>query len=134
MNTTLRGPMGQKAPKQRGTALEKRYYRWLHQNCCCVLTGYHPFEIAHTGGLAEGKGTSRKAWIETCLPLRKQLHEAEERRRAAFWANVGFPDYLAWAERLYDIFEADSDPADLLMDMQERANRDEITSILWGKI
>ncbi len=112
-----------KTPNRRGTLIEKNYYRWLHQNAACCLTGYTPFEIAHTGGLSEGKGTGRKSNLETCLPLRLELHRHEEQGREKFWQLAGFPDHLAWAERLFDIFEANDDPTTLLWDMQERANR-----------
>lgn len=130
----FKGPLGQKTPNLRGTTLEKRYNRWLHDNCSCVLTGYRPFEIAHTGGLSEGKGMGRKSALHTCLPLRKELHLIEEKSRETFWAEVGFPDHLAWAERLYDIFEAHDDPMALLMDMHERTNIIAVTEMLRGKL
>lgn len=129
-----RGPLGQKQPKQRGTPLERRYYKWLHRMCFCVLTGNPTFEIAHTGGLSEGKGMGRKSRLETCLPLIRPLHVIEERQRRTFWAEVGFPDHLDWAARLYDIFEAKDDPMSLLMDMNDRANIPAIAAMLKGNL
>lgn len=119
-----------KSPNLRGTTLEKRYFRWMHDNVSCVLTGYRPFEIAHTGGLLEGKGMARKSALWTCLPIRRELHLIEERNRREFWERVGFPDHLDWAARLYDIFEKHDDPLSLLMDMQDRASRGEIIRML----
>ncbi len=122
----------QKTPSKRGTEKERRYYAWLHGNCACVLTGNPIFEVAHTGGLAHGKGMGRKAALETCLPLIRDLHVIEERRRDLFWLEAGFPDYIAWAERLYDIFEKGDDPTALILDMNEGANREAIRNMLKG--
>lgn len=127
---TPRPLLGQKVKSLRHTGIERRYYKWLHDNCCCVLTGYKPFDIAHTGGLSQGKGMATKAALHTCLPLRRELHLIEERSRKDFWAQVGLPDHLAWAERLYDNFETGDDPTTLLLDMQEQANRSVIASML----
>ena len=126
-------PVLPKQPSLRFTARERRYYRWLHENGSCCMTGQRPFELAHTGGLAQGKGMGRKAAIWTVLPLIRDLHIAEERGRFEFWRNAGFPDHLDWAIRLYDIFEAKGDPASLLLDMQDRANRTFLLSIMKGK-
>lgn len=119
----LNQPIHVKTPNLRGTPAEKRFYKWLHTYGVCCLTGQPQFEIAHTGGYAEGKGTARKAHVKTCLPLIRSLHIIEERNRAEFWDNVGFPDYLARAERLYDNYEAGYDPRDLLLEMSETCNR-----------
>ena len=123
-------PIFQKTPNLRGTPLERRYYKWLHENCACCLTMQPEFDICHTGGLTEGKGMGRKAAIKTCLPLIRKLHLTEEAGRERFWEAVGIPDYLAWAERLFDLFETDQSPEDLLMDMHERANLIEVARMM----
>lgn len=121
-------PIYQKTKSLRGTPTEKRYYKWLHQAGVCCLTGYTPFEIAHTGK----KAMSLKAPLWTCLPLQSRLHWHEEKARDAFWQGAGYPDHLDWAERLYDHFTTGQDPLVLLMDMAEQANREFIAKILRG--
>jgi hypothetical protein len=86
--------------------------------------------LAHTGGHTEGKAMGRKAWLKTVLPISRPLHHVEERNRTAFWDGVGITDYLDWAERLFDIFEAGGDPTALFMDMRDRANDDFMAQIL----
>lgn len=115
---------------QRFTAAERNYFAWMHRECTCCLTGYPEFEIAHTGGLSEGKGTSRKSWLNTCLPIRKELHLVEERNRSEFWSRAGFEDHLAWADRLHEIYTTEQDPNDLVADMQDLANRDWLVECL----
>lgn len=117
-------------PSQRHTPQEKAYYAWMHDRCTCCLTGSPEFHIAHTDGLAQGTGMAQKASLSTCLPLVHLLHLEEEKGRERFWQNAGIPDYLAWAERLYDLFETNQRPDDLLLDMQDRANRDYLLQIL----
>ncbi|MDP5216731.1 hypothetical protein Q5Y75_05830 [Ruegeria sp. 2205SS24-7] len=125
-------PPAQKVRTMRGSTEEKRYYKWLHLNCVCCLSGRIDIELAHTGGPAEGKGMSRKAALWTVLPLSKPLHHAEERNRREFWKNVGipYPQHIEWAERLYDHFTKQDDPTALLADMQARANRAFLAQIL----
>lgn len=132
-NLAGRPPLGLKdraAPKRFSTA-EARYYRWLHRLPCC-LSDRQDIEIAHTGGLAEGKGMGRKAALWTCLPLARPLHLAEETGRERFWAGAGL-DRLPWAARLYDVYEAGGDMGDalaLVRDMQDAADRDFLVTIL----
>jgi len=130
MNIGNRPPLGLKAPKERYTPQEARYYAWLHDQGQCCLTGRADIELAHTGGLTEGKGTGRKAWLKTVLPIAKPLHVLEERNRRQFWVQAGHPDYLAWAERLFDIYEANYSPLALFLDMQEQADRAFLTTVL----
>lgn len=128
-----RGPMGQKdrsLPK-RFSETERRYYAWLHNFPCC-LSGRPDVQIAHTGGLAQGKGMGRKAALWTCLPLSAPLHWAEEANRDAFWHGAGVKP-LPFAERLYDIFGNGASLADgfaLIGDMQAKANRFFLADIL----
>ena len=122
-------------PKQsnlRGHSVEMRYMSWLHNHGTCCLSGRIDIEIAHTGGLAQGKGLGRKANLSTCLPLSRPLHHAEERSRAEFWTRAGFPNnqHLDFAERLYDLFETNQPPADLFADMQAQADRAFLAEIL----
>lgn len=123
-----RGALGQKQIKERFTPLEGRYYAWLHLNGMCCLTGYKPFEIAHTGK----KHTAMKAPLRTCLLLRKELHMLQEKYRAEFWDGAGFPDSdrFDWSIRLFEMFEKNEDPTPLLMDMAGRANRDYLMEVL----
>lgn len=123
-------PIFQKTASARGTTLEARYYYWLHSWETCCLSGRPDIEVAHTGGYAQGKSMSRKAALETCLPIASALHRAEERDRVGFWEGVGLPDYLDWAQRLFDIFEANGDPRPLFADMQALADRGFMMGIL----
>lgn len=128
-----KGPMGQKdrsLPKRFSEA-ERHYYTWLHNFPCC-LSGRVDVQIAHTGGLTEGKGMGRKAALSTCLPLSAPLHWAEEAGRVNFWRGTGVSP-LPFAERLYDIFEAGGNLADgfaLIHDMQAKADRSFLAAIL----
>ena len=129
-------PLGLKQPKERFTAMEKRFNKFMHRDVgrCCI-TDRPDIEIAHTGGLAHGKGAARKAWLSTCLPLAKPLHVIEERNHEEFWARVGFPDKdrFHWSVRLWDIFQKGDDYRAVnawLADMQARANRAEIYDML----
>lgn len=130
MSLTGKGPLGLKEPRTRHTAMEKAYFAWVRDTCVCCLTGQPTFEISHTGSLAHGKGMAVKAVPWTCLPIIRALHVVEERGRDAFWREVGLPDHIEWAVRLYDIFEKREDPTPLLLDAQARANRPFIISIL----
>lgn len=130
-----RGPVGLKdrsLPK-RFSEPERRYYAWLHNFPCC-LSGRPDVQIAHTGGLAQGKGMGRKAALWTCLPLSFPLHVAEEANREAFWRGAGV-DRLPFAERLYGIFEGGASLIDgfaLIHDMQAKADRSYLAAILAG--
>ncbi|WP_226552938.1 hypothetical protein [Celeribacter naphthalenivorans] len=134
MNLMNKPPMGQKQPRvKRYSAEERKYFRWLHSFGMCCLSGRPDIEIAHTGGLAEGKGTGLKALVQTSLPLARALHHFEERNRADFWERAGFPDHIAWAQRLFDIWEKGGDRYEaeaLLRDMQDRASRAFLAEIL----
>lgn len=127
-------PRGQKdrsLPK-RFSEPERRYFTWLHNFPCCLSGRTWDVQIAHTGGLAEGKGMGRKAALSTCLPLSYPLHVAEEANREAFWHGAGV-DRLPFAERLYDIFENGASLADgfaLIGDMQAQADRGYLAEIL----
>lgn len=126
-----RGPLGQKQPGiKRGSTLERRYYKWLHSYRECCLTGRHDIELAHTGGLTEGKGTGRKASVKTVLPLARPLHHIEERNRRGFWNAVGISDRLAFAERLFDLFEQNEPPNHLYADMRAKADFRFLAAIL----
>lgn len=134
-NLAGKPPLGQKdrsLPKRFSEA-ERRYYAWLHNFPCC-LSGRIDVQIAHTGGLTQGKGMGRKAALWTCLPLSHRLHVIEEANREAFWRCTGI-DRLAFAERLYDIYENGASLADgyaLIGDMQAKADRSYLASILSG--
>lgn len=134
MNLANLPPMGQKLRSMRGSTEEKKYFWWLHSVGQCCLTGRHDFELAHTGTQAEGKGMARKAALWTVLPLSRPLHHAEERNRAEFWQNAGFPypQHIHWAERLYDIWNKREDPTPLFLDMAAQANRQYLQQILGG--
>ena len=119
-----------KTPSQRHTPEERAFNRWLHSGGTCCLTDYPYFHIAHTGGLPEGKGMGVKSWLGTGLPLRFELHLIEERTRETFWEQVGFADYLKWAEKLYDCHNAGGDPQDILQDMHRQADRTIIADML----
>lgn len=131
MNLCQRPPF-QKTASLRGTATETRYFAWLHSYRTCCLTGRPDIELAHTGGAAEGKGMARKAWLHTVLPLARALHHAEESNRAKFWHLAGFPhkEHLAYAERLFEVFEQGDDPSALLADMQWQADRGYLAQFL----
>lgn len=130
-----KGPMGQKLKSMRGSTEERKYNWWLHSLGECCLTGRQDIELAHTGTHAEGKGMSRKAAVWTILPLSRALHHAEERNRAEFWQQAGFPypEHIHWAERLYDHFTKREDPSALLADMQAKANRSFLQQVLGGR-
>lgn len=131
MNLTGHGPMGQKEQiVKRGSALEKRYHKWLHGYQECCLSGRYDIELAHTGGTSEGKGMSRKAWLHTLLPLSRPLHHFEETRSDEFWAGVGIENYLTYAARLWDLFKANEPPHALYAEMQMRASIPFMTQIL----
>jgi hypothetical protein len=127
-------PRGLKATRiERYSAAERDYFRWLHSFGQCCLSGRPEIDIAHTGGLKEGKGMGLKAVVETSLPLHWLLHRHEERYRDRFWRMAGFPDHIAWAQRLYDIYEKGGDRYEaeaLLRDMQDRASIEFLTEIL----
>ena len=130
MNRVTPMPLRQKEPTLRGTSIERRYFIWMHAKTSCIGTLQWPIEVAHTGGLQEGKGMGRKAHLWTCIPLIRALHLEEEKNRPLFWERIGYPDHLTWAERLYDIFEADDDPSALIWDMHEGANHDYVREVL----
>ena len=132
MDLMGRGEMGLKQDQgpKRFSALERRYYRWLHSYQECCLTGRHDIELAHTGGYAQGKAMGAKASVMTVLPLARDLHHAEEADRQAFWREVGIKDYLAFAERLFDLFEANEPPHVLYADMRARADLHFMAQIL----
>ena len=120
-------PIYQKTRKDRFTPKERAYYAWLHDDPLCCLTGQTGgIEIAHTGP----KAMSMKAPLATCLPIIKPLHDFEERNRDVFWSEAGFPDYLAWAERLMDMFETGRPKEVVLDEMIAAANRAYIASLL----
>lgn len=133
-NLAGKPPLGQKdrsLPKRFSEA-ERRYYAWLHNFPCCLSGRTWDVQIAHTGGLAQGKGMGRKAALWTCLPLSAPLHWAEETDRATFWRHAGVKP-LPFAERLYDIFENGASLADgfaLIGDMQAQADRAYLATIL----
>ena len=127
-----RGALGQKATKQRHTAQERAYYEWMHVNGACVLTLTPSFQIAHTGGLAQGKGMSRKAALNTCLPLYYALHHLEERHRARFWEAV-LPDYLDHAAALYECFKKGGDIYAVLAEANRKSNTDSVRDMLAGQ-
>ncbi len=136
--TNLAGlpPMGLKAVGiARYSRTEQYYFRWLH-TLSCALTGNNiDIQIAHTGGLREGKGMRLKAPVNTCLPIHYRLHLEEEKNRAAFWKGVGF-DPVPFAERLFEIYEQGADSAlafDLLWDTRNKANQSFIAEILMRK-
>lgn len=128
MNRVLpQGEVRQRIPSERFTPQEKRYYKWLHEGggeCC--LTAQPKFEIAHTGK----KHGPMKAPLNTCLPIIRGLHIIEERMRLIFWEQVGFPDYLDWAERLHDCHIEGGHPMDVLQEMQRQADRTIIADML----
>ena len=103
----------------RGTAKERKYYRWLEGMPCCLSARTDAVQRAHTGK----KGVGRKAPLWTVLPLQHALHLAEEAGRDSFWEQAGH-DPIPWAERLFDCFEKDDrEGAEaLLFDMHEGAN------------
>lgn len=108
------------------------YFKWLHSYQTCCLTGRQDIQIAHTGGLAQGKGMALKSAVWTCLPLSAPLHWAEERGREDFWFNAGFQgeDRFHWSIRLHEIYQQNDDPTTLFADMQLRANRAYLATIL----
>lgn len=123
-------PIYQKTDNLRGTAIESRYYKWLHTYECCVTGNPYGLEIAHTGGLPEGKGTGRKANLDTCLPLIKPLHMIEEKNREYFWNVVGLPDHLVFAARLFEAFENGESGHTVLIDMRDQVNRNAVIKLL----
>jgi hypothetical protein len=130
MNLTGQKPY-QKEGTKRFTAEEQAYYEWLHQ-FECIVTGYHPFEIAHTGGIAEGKGMSRKAHLETCLPLRRELHLIEEADSERFWTAIGLPHYLKLAKSLHEYFIKDENPLLFIRAVQDEVRRDVVFQMMRG--
>ena len=120
----------QKTDNLRGTAIEDRYYSWLHETECCVTGNPYGIEIAHTGGLPEGKGMSRKSNLDTCLPLVKSLHVIEERNRDYFWKSIGLSDHLVFAARLFEAFENGESAHTVLIDMQDKVNRAAVRLLL----
>ncbi len=112
------------------TSEETRYYGWLHNRCKCIVTGQPQFDIAHTGGLPEGKGMGIKANCNTCLPLIRPLHEHEEKNRALFWPTVGLPDHLEIAGQLFVAFKANQDPFWILEEAWTRVDHEYVRAIL----
>ena len=125
-----KGPPPAKVSNLRGSTVETRYYKWLHLNCTCCVTGQPAFDIAHTGGLAQGKGMSRKAWLQTCLPLIRPLHRLEEGKSEFFWPTVGLPNYLDDALALYQMFERGISPDADLEAMQGRIDQEYVATLL----
>lgn len=119
-----------RAKSERGTALERRYFAWLHSYQTCCLSGRMDIDLAHTGGLIDGKGLGLKSPLRTVLPLSRPLHHVEESRRGDFWTCAGVPDYRAFAKRLFKIFKQGEPPHDLFADMQAKANRAYLAQIL----
>ena len=116
-----------KPENHRHTAKERAYYAYLHRDPLCCLTGQtHGVQVAHTGP----KAMALKAPLSSCLPILHSLHDFEERHRAEFWVNAGFPDHLAWAERLFDLFETSQPKEPLIYDMIARANRAYLMEVL----
>ena len=117
----------------RGTSTESRYYRWLTGMPCCLSARTDRVQRAHTGGLSEGKGMSRKAPLWTVLPLYWSLHAVEERQRKRFWGEVGI-EPIPHAERLFDMFEVnDRTGAELMLaDMHEAANLEYLAEHIHG--
>jgi hypothetical protein len=122
------GELRQRVKSQRFTPEERAYFAWLgwQNDGECCLTGYPAFEIAHTGPKAMGL----KSPLNTCLPIRCELHLLEERRRLTFWEQVGFPDHLQWAADLYECHKANGNPMDVLQDMHRQADRVIIADML----
>lgn len=120
-----------KAAKYRFTKAESDYFSWLHDDPICVLTGQtEGINIAHVGGIGEGKGMGLKCPPIYCLPIIWKLHHVEEKNREWFWHGAGFPDYIAWAERLHDLHTTGQSKFPLVYEMNERANRDFIRKVL----
>ena len=111
---------------------ESAYCKWLHEWKMCCLSGRPDIQVAHTSDVADGKGMAIKGPIRHALPLSFWLHLYEERNRSTFWPDAGFPcnERYKWAERLFDIFEANDDPTTLFLDMQDRANKAFLADIL----
>ena len=118
-----------KEPRERFTALETRFNKWMHRECVCCVTGQPVFEIAHTGR----KGMAYKSRLKTCLPLILLLHLIEERERPTFWVDVGLPDYTEYAAKLFECFERGECPQMLLQEMNGKVDRDYVR-ILLGEI
>lgn len=125
-----------KEPNHRFTALEKRIYKFHHDHGACALTGYKPFELAHVSSVQDGKGVGRKGPLELIIPLRKELHEIEERSRDAFWQSVGLDDETEnrrdYAVRLYEAAEKECvvEYMHTLGDIAFKANRSFIIDCL----
>ena len=129
----------QKQGTLRGSPTETAYFKWLREPLVgqCCLTGSPYFDLAHTAhGVAQGKGMGRKGPLDSVLPLKRPLHAIEESKGAEFWAAVGLPDHLAWAERLFEHFEQRLDPTEIFQDMQELSSRSVVRELLttgWPK-
>ena len=128
---TRSGELKRKMPIRKRSAKKKPdpYDAWLHEHCTCVVTGQPEFQNAHTGGLAEGKGTGTKAHRSTMLPLVWWLHAYEEKNRKVFWPTVGLPDYLDIAADLFKAFENNQDPTPILAEAQARVDREYVRAI-----
>lgn len=120
------GELRQREKTKRFTPEEKAYFKWLHEHACCCLTGYPLFDIAHTGK----KAMALKAPLPTCLPLRRELHLIEERARGRFWEQVGLPDHIQWANRLYRAYESGEMPMGTISGMLRQADRTIIADML----
>ena len=125
-------PIYTKTPNHRGTTLERRKNFWMHLNCTCIVTGQPDFDIAHTGGEAQGKAMARKSNLDTFLPLIRALHVHEEAGREGFWLGVGLPNYLKLAADLHELFLNSQDPTWFLEDAQSRVDREYVRLLLEG--
>lgn len=113
----------QKLDNRRGSAEERRYYKWLEGFPCCLSARPDGVQRAHVGDHQQGKGMARKAALWTVLPLQIALHHAEEQNREGFWLDAIGESPVPWAERLHDCFGKDDRlaAADLLCDMHDLA-------------
>ncbi|MEM6546468.1 MAG: hypothetical protein AAF713_01855 [Pseudomonadota bacterium] len=125
-----------KHDNQRFTQEERRYYAWLHELPCCLSMVSIGVQVAHTGGLSEGKGVARKADLQTCLPLHYRLHYWEERNRRLFWRQVGV-DPIRWSAKLYQAF-AEGSPTrigtGICAGMAWEANPQVVSAMMWETV
>lgn len=135
MNLTGKPPLGQKAQRiARYSATEREYFAWLHTLQCALTGGNYSLDISHCGGYNEGKAMAKKADLDTCLPMVRALHLAQERNHVEFWAGVGI-DPLPVAFDLFRVFEAGRDPNNAFAVLNEcaaRADRQYLIGILKG--
>jgi hypothetical protein len=121
----------QKGEKYRFTKDERDYFKWLHDEATCCLTGQtEGIQLAHVGGLAEGKGMSIKCDYRFCLPIFWKLHQVEESQRDQFWRSAGFPDYKDWAVRLHDLYTTGQPKAPLIFEMYSMSNKAFLTEAM----